>query len=230
MVANVKLSRFLLFSHAELQRCQGAVLGKWRFVLDDLNSEVRFEASDWEPNVGLERLHLLTVVRGLEELDQRSDVTLFTTGRNVVHGVHFGLAQWRKNQWRWERFDEMVPIADQDLWQRFDRASQIHRVSCRTAHRNPLGQMLIPGESWRAGQSADASATRFGNRIAERLDQAIWREDQQAVRRPDPRVRPSLRSKAKSLARRLAKVAARSHCLIECVIHCVGCRSPWRPL
>jgi hypothetical protein len=129
-----------------------------------------------------ERLHLLTVVRGLEELDQPSRVTLYTTGRSVIHGVTFGLAQWRESDWMWERFEEMVPIADQDLWQRFDRAHRIHRIECRYSSRRlldvarvscevmPTSRMAVPrrrvpGSSRSLGVRVGQAARRFA-RIA----------------------------------------------------------------
>ena len=91
----------------------------------------QFEAADVEPKIRGERLDLLTVVRGLEALDQPSRVTLVRCSRYVRNGVQYGLSQWRVNGWRWEFFGEMVPIKNGDLWQRIDRALRFHKVECR---------------------------------------------------------------------------------------------------
>ena len=105
------------------------------------------EAFDEEPGVQGERLELLAVIRGLEALDQPSRVTLVTSSRGVSRGLRFGLAEWRTNNWQWERFGRRVPVKNHDLWQRVDRALQFHRVECRTwridqAHTAAEGQEL----------------------------------------------------------------------------------------
>ena len=105
--------------------------GQWHFVLETLDGRVRFEAADEEFESEEDRLSLLAVVRGLEALEQPSRVTVVTTSRYVSRGFLFGLEEWRENDWRWERFGEMTPIKNQDLWQRIDRAMRYHRVECR---------------------------------------------------------------------------------------------------
>lgn len=78
-----------------------------------------------------ERLELLAVVRGLEALDGPSRVTLVTKSRYVSRGLRFGMAEWRANDWNWERFGRVVPVKDSDLWQRVDRALLYHEVECQ---------------------------------------------------------------------------------------------------
>ena len=75
-------------------------------------------AEDIEPDIQGERLELLTVVRGLEALDQPVPVTLMTPSIYVREGIRYGLAEWRRNGWRWESFGQMVPVKNCDLWQR----------------------------------------------------------------------------------------------------------------
>lgn len=105
--------------------------GQWRFVLETIDGQVCFEAADEESGAEADRLALLSVVRGLEALEQPSRVTVVTTSRYVSRGFLFGLQEWRDNGWRWERFGEMAPIKNRDLWQRVDRAMQYHQVQCR---------------------------------------------------------------------------------------------------
>ena len=111
--------------------------GRWRFVLRARDGSDRFVADDVEPDARGERLELLTVVRGLEALDQPSRVTLMTPSAYVRQGIRYGLSSWRANGWHWESFGQMVPIKDCDLWQRVDRALGFHRVECRSWRIDP---------------------------------------------------------------------------------------------
>lgn len=104
----------------------------WRFVLQSADGGDRLEAADEEPDARGERLDLLAVVRGLEALDQPSHVTLVTASRYIRHGLVYGLAEWRENDWRWDRFGEMAPVKNSDLWRRVDQALAFHSLVCRT--------------------------------------------------------------------------------------------------
>jgi ribonuclease HI len=119
---------YLLFSESSRKQRQG----QWRFVLQSVDGAEQFEAADEEPEARGERLELLAVVRGLEALDQPSRVTLITPSKYVNRGIAFGLKEWRSTGWQWERFGEMVPVKNRDLWQRVDRALEFHHIECRT--------------------------------------------------------------------------------------------------
>ena len=123
---NVSTPHYLLFSEAS--RTSGS--GRWRFVVRRANGSKQFEVADFEPSARGERLDLLTVVRGLEALDQPSRVTLVGCSPYVWQGMQYGLSEWRDNGWRWEFFGQMVPVKNSDLWQRLDRALRFHRVDC----------------------------------------------------------------------------------------------------
>lgn len=118
----------LLFSEADSSRS----VGRWHFLVESVQGETMVEAADDEPGVHGERLELLAVVRGLESLHQPSRVTLLTTSRHVSRGLRVGLEEWRGNRWCWERDGRLVPIKNQDLWQRIDWAMKFHQVECRS--------------------------------------------------------------------------------------------------
>ncbi|HVC94540.1 MAG TPA: RNase H family protein [Pirellulales bacterium] len=124
---NIPAPHFLLFSEARGKNRQG----QWRFVLQAADGSATFEAADAEPGTMGERLELLAVVRGLEALDQPSRVTLFTPSRYVNRGIAHGLEDWRASDWTWERFGAIVPVKNQDLWRRLDRALAVHRIEFR---------------------------------------------------------------------------------------------------
>ena len=120
---------YLLFSESARVKSTGAELvrtGSWRFQLESIDGSATFAAMDEETGMTNERLELLAVVRGLEALDQPSQVTLVTSSRYVSHGIRFGLAGWRETRWCWEYFGRMTPICNADLW----RTSQSIRFSC----------------------------------------------------------------------------------------------------
>ncbi len=122
---------YFLFSESRNSPRDDRTSGEWRFVLESVDGTGKLEVVDQEPLVAGERLELLAVVRGLEALDQPSRVTLITPSRYVSRGLRHGLQAWRENDWQWERFGQMTPIKNGDLWQRIDRAMDFHQVECR---------------------------------------------------------------------------------------------------
>lgn len=124
---------YLLFSEAAGGTSRrGRAGGQWRFVLQSVENDSRFEAHDRETDMSSDRLELLAVVRGLEALDQPSRVTLVTPSQYVSRGLRYGMEDWRENRWRWENHGRMVPVKDNDLWRRVDQAMKYHDVECRT--------------------------------------------------------------------------------------------------
>ncbi len=119
--------RFVLFSQVDRQQRTGG----WRFSLRSTDGSTRLEAADREPDARGERLELLTIVRGLEALDQPSRVTVCSASTYVQRGVRYGLETWRTSGWMWERYGEWVQIKNADLWQRLDRVMQFHQVEFR---------------------------------------------------------------------------------------------------
>jgi ribonuclease HI len=102
--------------------------------LQSIGGDKHFAANEVELETSSNRLELLAVVRGLEALEEPSRVTLLTASRYVNRGIRHGISQWRERKWRWERFGQLVPIRNQDLWQRVDRALQFHQVECWPVH------------------------------------------------------------------------------------------------
>jgi ribonuclease HI len=101
---------------------------QWSFTLHDVVTNETFSVSDDEPHANGERLELLAVVRGLEALEEPTRVTLLTRSQYVLRGLQRGLREWRRNQWRWERFGRFTPIRDCDLWLRIDHALEYHEL------------------------------------------------------------------------------------------------------
>ncbi|MCA9231044.1 MAG: hypothetical protein KDA57_10350 [Planctomycetales bacterium] len=159
MIANSP--HFLLFSEASRQPHSAQ---SWRFVLQNVETNRRFCATDTESTDCGERLELLAVVRGLEALDAPSRVTLVTKSRYVSRGIKSGLPEWRRNDWRWERFGRMVPVRDHDLWQRVDRALRFHQLDCQAWHFDSAGEGL--GEFSESSDEIAAPASMQNKRFA----------------------------------------------------------------
>lgn len=125
-------NHYLLFAEASVCPVESSPLrGRWRFVLESVDEQERLAASGDEPEACDDRLELLAVVRGLEAIDGAARITLVTKSRYVYRGLHRGLTEWRRNNWRWERFGVLAPVRNADLWQRVDRALKFHEVECR---------------------------------------------------------------------------------------------------
>ena len=126
-----ELPHFLLFAEASTKWIDDEEIGTWRFQLQALAGDDHFSAAGSERMAGRDRLEVLAVVRGLEALDQPSQITLLSSSRYVRRGFRQGLDQWQRTEWRWERFGRRVPVKNADLWQRVAHALKFHRVDCR---------------------------------------------------------------------------------------------------
>jgi ribonuclease HI len=118
--------------------------GGWRFILQTPENSQFIEAEDVEPDVRGDRLILLTAIRALEALDQPSRVTIHSSSVYLRQGVQFGISEWRANDWQWERFGEMAPVKNADLWKRIEHLLDFHTVEFRLRrfdppHKAPLG-------------------------------------------------------------------------------------------
>lgn len=185
--------QFLLFcdTHASdaaspVMGSAGSCFGRWHFVLDRLDRPEHLEAADSEPAIHPDRLALLSVVRGLEALDEPSRVNLVTTSRYVSRGLKYGLSNWRESDYQWERFGVQKPVRNADLWQRVDRALKFHGVTCRLIQSAPAPAAAVPASSWMVEQ---ASAEGLGGLAVAQLQ----------IPAPDPTNTPLLSMSAPSL-------------------------------
>lgn len=117
---------FLLYSENR-PRTDAAAQAGWRFVLQAADGRTQLEVEDAEPEGSAERLALLAVVRGLEALEQPSQVTLVSSSRYVARGLRFGLREFRQRVCL-NQLEEGSSAGNADLWHRVDRAMNYHEV------------------------------------------------------------------------------------------------------
>jgi ribonuclease HI len=134
--------------------------GRWRFVLENVETGARIEAGDAETMGHPDRTSLLAVMRGLEALDQPSRVTLITTNRYVARGLQYGLVEWRENDYCWEHFGSVQPVRNADLWRRIDVALRFHEVQCRWMSQDPVTG-LEEGDAREVAIPSEASTSAY---------------------------------------------------------------------
>jgi ribonuclease HI len=186
---SVPSPHFLLFPEARLRGgATGATeVGQWRFVLESVDGESRFEASDEESESDSERLELLALVRGLEALDQPSTVTLVTRNRGLSRDLRFGLAHWRGNDWGWKKFGQRIPVKDADLWRRVDHALRFHELQCRILRLDAPDAVAAEHEEPVRGNQGEAKRSRtatLGRRALGRAVRLPFRVAWRMVRGP----------------------------------------------
>ena len=164
---SVRPPHYLLFSGASRDKYPGSEeLERWRFILEPVHGSESFEAADCEPGVVGERLELLAVVRGLEALNQPSQVTLVTPSRYVNTGIRYGLDKWRENGFFWERFGQRVSVRHADLWKRVDRALQYHRVDCKFwRFDEKMASADMPNHEQKSNNKSPIAPVRVGMRL-----------------------------------------------------------------
>ena len=161
--------------------------GYWRFLLTAPEQEYRLEVSDYEFGMSPERCQLLAILRGLEAIAHRAEITLVIKSRYIQQGLRHGLPQWRENNWSWEHFGRMVPIKHVDLWRRIDHVLQYHslhsvewdqesyeRITARgqypqlRVHRLTLPEQISSPahctDSWRVDMPSEGLAGNYGFR------------------------------------------------------------------
>jgi len=83
------------------------------------------ELSGFEPASTSQRMELLAAIRGLEALNNRSRVSVFSDSQYLVKGM----SQWIHGWTRSGRLDTPDALANQDLWQQLAALSAKHHIT-----------------------------------------------------------------------------------------------------
>lgn len=143
-------------------------LGRWSFTLQPADGSEPLQAHDVDAETCAERLELQALAWALEALDQPSQVTYFSSSGSLYRGLRDSLQTWKANDWCWEYFGEMVPIAQADLWQRVDRALHFHDLHCRLWRFDPPQADPHRRRRMRRARGRDEAASRsLGQKLRE---------------------------------------------------------------
>ena len=71
------------------------------------------------------QMELMAVIMGLEALKRPVSITVVSDSKYVLNGIQNWLEGWKRNGWKNAK---KQPVANQELWQRLDAATQPHRI------------------------------------------------------------------------------------------------------
>ena len=86
--------------------------------------ELEKELSGFEPSATSQRMELIAAIRGLEALNGRKRVRLYSDSQYLVRGMSEWLAGWVRSG----RIDTPDALANQDLWQQLATLAAKHQV------------------------------------------------------------------------------------------------------
>jgi len=106
--------------------------GKGGYGAVVLRSDQRQELSAGFRRTTNNRMEILGCIAGLDAVEERSDVILYSDSRYVVDASTKGWAQtWRSRGWNRKVEGELVPALNSDLWARLLDLCEWHRVQFR---------------------------------------------------------------------------------------------------
>jgi ribonuclease HI len=97
--------------------------GGWGVLLRYGDREKQLSGAD--PDTTNNRMELMAAIQGLESLKRPCSVCLYTDSTYVKNGISEWLPQWRRRNWRTA---SKKPVKNADLWQRLERATEMHDI------------------------------------------------------------------------------------------------------
>ena len=71
------------------------------------------------------RMEMIAVIKAINTLKKRSEVTLYTDSKYVLQGATEWLVGWKAKGWKTA---SKKPVKNKDLWQQIDKLLQDHEV------------------------------------------------------------------------------------------------------
>ena len=97
--------------------------GGWGVVLRYAEHEKRLYGG--EPDTTNNRMELMAVIRGLQQLKRRSRVRVTTDSQYVKNGITQWIHNWKRNGWR---TSAKKAVKNADLWQALDSEVDKHEI------------------------------------------------------------------------------------------------------
>lgn len=104
--------------------------GGWAYLLRAVATGSEHTDSGAEASTTNNRMELLSVIRGLDSLEEPSRVRLVTDSQYVAKGIAEWMPGWKANGWRRKVGRRFEPVANLELWQELDRLIAPHSVKC----------------------------------------------------------------------------------------------------
>ncbi|MFG0328020.1 MAG: ribonuclease HI [Phycisphaerales bacterium JB037] len=99
--------------------------GGWGFLLRHPATGKQIEGSGGEPRTTNNRMELLAVINGLEQLQRPTLVDLTSDSQYVLKGLEEWLDSWIRRGWKTA---SKQPVKNEDLWRRLDELRKQHRI------------------------------------------------------------------------------------------------------
>jgi ribonuclease HI len=103
--------------------------GGWAFILRHPATGKESVQSGGEAETTNNRMELMAVVRGLEQLKRPTHVELLTDSVYVGKGLSEWMAKWKANDWRRREGKRWAEVKNEDLWRELDRLIAEHRLT-----------------------------------------------------------------------------------------------------
>jgi ribonuclease HI len=100
--------------------------GGWAFILRHAASGKELEQSGGEASTTNNRMELLAVINGLQELDKPCSVDLYSDSQYVINGLKEWMDGWKAKGWKRGRNEQVKNVA---LWQILDDLRHRHRIN-----------------------------------------------------------------------------------------------------
>jgi ribonuclease HI len=97
--------------------------GGWGVLLRARGADKEFFGG--EPDTTNNRMELTAAIRGLETLQRRCTVRLYTDSQYVQKGITDWIHDWKRRGWRTA---DRKPVKNVDLWHRLDELSRGHTI------------------------------------------------------------------------------------------------------
>ncbi len=100
--------------------------GGWAFILKHPSSGKSLEDSGGEKLTTNNRMELMGAIKGLEALNTRTKVELWSDSKYVLDGLGAWMAGWKKKGWKTAN---KQPVKNQDLWMELDALNSKHEIT-----------------------------------------------------------------------------------------------------
>ena len=97
--------------------------GGWAALIIDNNQE-RILSGNNEMTTN-NRMELLAVIKALESINHRLEITIYTDSKYVINGITSWIKSWKTNDWK---SSSKAPVKNIDLWKILDVNSQKQNI------------------------------------------------------------------------------------------------------